>query len=262
VHADCWGTPDVAAWVVPGRRLRVLDYKFGHGFVDAYENWQLMAYAAGLLEALEPGGDVECIVELTVVQPRNYHRDGPVRTWTTTGGKLRTQINIMANACDEAAGPNPGMHVGPECKHCPAARACPQLQAAALDACDLAQKAIPLELPNAAAGLELQRVQRALKLLEARASGLEAQVVEAIKRGEQVPRWHLEAAEGRESWSIPLDEVKALGMLYGAPVTKEVPITPNQARKLGVVTDGFSQRPRGASKLVPDGNTAARVFGG
>lgn len=259
VHPLCFGTPDAWKWVVPRGRLRVLDLKFGHGFVEPYENWQLMAYAAGLIGE-EHGENI--IVELTIVQPRNYHRDGPIRTWTTTAVALRPYIDIMASACAQAEQANAPTHVGPECEFCPGRHACPTLQRAALNVADLTGQATPLSLTPSQAGAELRRLDRADELLKARRTGLQQQVLSALRQGVNVPHWHIEHGEGRENWVDPAQAL-VIGSLMGIPLSKPVePVTPAQARKLGVDVSGFTRRLTGQAQLVADDPLKARkVFG-
>lgn len=254
IHAEhCHGTPDVTT------QTRVLDYKYGYGFVDVFENWQLMAYAAATTATLSPGADIE----LVIVQPRSYHRDGPVRSWKLKVRDLDPYVERMREACAQAMSADGApTRTGPECKHCPARHACPRLQAEALDVADEVMSPMPLDLPVDAAARELHVLQRAAKLLEARMSGLEAQVSDACRRGQAVPYYHLEQTVGREQWAVPADQVIALGDALGVDVRAPKVLTPAQARKAGLPTDGFTDRPRGAAKLVPDGNRAARVFGG
>ena len=265
IHPQCFGTPDVVWWQAPRARLHVWDLKFGHAHVGAFENAQLAAYAAGLCSDLDGFEEQACAVHLHIVQPRNYHRDGPIRTWTTTAAALRTMWNLMAAAAEEALGPNPKARTGPECKYCPARHACPAIQTAALSVLDTVGAALPLDLPGAAAGAELRRLRYAGELLAARVSGLEAQVEDALRRGEQVAHWALEPSAGREAWTKPNAEILALGELYGLPISKTVPLTPKQARDKGLpaeVVKMYSARPPGPMKLVPDdGSAARRAFG-
>ena len=86
IHAQCWGTPDARGMVGMNERnwVEISDFKYGHGFVDVFENWQLMCYARGTLDEYGIDGQAEqsTTFMLSIVQPRNYHRDGPIRTWT------------------------------------------------------------------------------------------------------------------------------------------------------------------------------------
>lgn len=268
IHRECWGTPDAHHNVsrIEGRTwVHGADFKYGHGFVDVFENWQLMCYARGLLDEYGIDGQAEqsTTFVLSVVQPRNYHRDGPIRTWTVPAVELRGYWNRMTAACDEALGPDPSTHAGPECKHCTARHACPTLQAAALDAVDTAGTAVALDLPTDAAAHEKRRLDWAIQQLEARSSGLEQQLLDTLKRGQHVPHYHVEHGAGREVWNKPDAEVLTLGQLYGMNLGKPVePITPTQARKLGMSVAGFTTRGTGEAKLVPDSPfEAVKIFG-
>jgi len=260
VHPMCWGTPDAYKWRVPSARLHVADFKFGHGLVEVFENWQLMAYAIGLLEPVKhlPG----IIVHLTIVQPRCHHREGHVRTWSTTSGALRAYANIMASKAEAAMGATPATHTGPECMHCPGRHACTTLQRAGLMVCDVVGKTEPLSLTAEQAGQELRRLTYASNLLKARRTGLEQQVLSALRVGVRVSHWHIENGQGREHWKDP-GQALAMGSLLGLPLAKPpAPITPSQARKLGLDTAGFTERLTGEAKLVADDPIAARkVFG-
>lgn len=259
IHHNCRGKPDAYAWAIPRQRLHVAEYKFGHGYVDAFQNYQLMAYAAGMLDDVAPN----CIVHLTIVQPRNYDQDGHVRTWTTRAQDLQPHFDRMRDACLELEKPNAPLHVGPECKYCHARHNCVVLQRAAMDACDKAGTPSDLELPIEYAARELALLERASALLDARKSGLAEQVKAALVKGKNVPLWQLVPIKSREIWRASYAEVKALGEIVGINVTKDSLVTPTQARKMGLPADivtQFSVRPPGGLKLEPIGNKSAKIF--
>lgn len=161
VHDLVWGTPDVRLWVTHAATLYVWDYKFGHRIVEVFENAQLVDYVAGCIT--QAGLDDRGVsVVVRIVQPRAFHKDGPVREWKFNGADIRGLVNISSGAVHEALGPDPRARVGPECRDCRARHACPTLQRAALSACDLAGRAQALELPPAAAALEYRMLKRAL----------------------------------------------------------------------------------------------------
>lgn len=263
IHPKCWGTPDAIKWH-SARHLQVYDYKDGFGFVDEFENWQCIAYAAGALEhaQIPPANDNAIRVDITIVQPRAYGHK-PVRTWTTNAGDLRAHWNIAAAACEQALSDAPTLRVGPECKHCPARRACPAIQRAALEARDTAVQAVPLELTTAEAAEELRQLQYAQALLDARCSGLEAQLLAEARNGAQIPHYSIEFGSGRENWAVPAPAVIALGTLYGVDLQKPAVRTPKQARDAGVVVPaGLTKRDPGEAKLrLMKPHHAARIFG-
>ena len=268
-----WGTPDYRAWsrLNNGRLcLRVWDFKYGHGIVEAFENWQLIDYTAGLLDEAGIDGlqDQETVVDMVVIQPRAFHRDGPVRRWRVVASDLRPYINRLTNAAGEALSPNAKATPTPEgCENCLGRHACEGLQRAAYMAADKAQQYGALELSPHALGLELRALKRAQDLLAARVSGLEAQAVASIKAGRLVPFWVMESAPGRLAWTKPAPEIFALGEMLGLKLQKDPePITPTQAKAAakaakidGALFDAYAVRPAGAAKLVADDGTKARL---
>jgi len=269
VHAQNWGTPDAYAWV-QNFTLHVWDFKFGHGFVDVFENWQLIDYVAGILDAAtwmreSNIPDERVTVVMRIVQPRNYHRDGPVREWRVKASDLRAHFNILQGAADAALGPDPQLKTGDHCEYCPARHACPALQQAAYGVVQRTGAAVPFDLPPHALGLELRTLRDAAKLLDARITGLETQALELLKSGAVVPFWQIENAQGREAWTVPANEVIMLGQMVNLELAKPPEaITPAQARRAGLsaeLVDLYASRPS-ASKLAPLNEVKARqVFG-
>lgn len=267
-----WGTPDLRAWArLPDGRLLlfVWDFKYGHKIVEAFENWQLIDYTSGLLTEAGVNGltDQQTVVDLRVIQPRAFHRDGPVRSWRVMASDLRGYVNRLRNSADEATGGNPSARPDPDaCENCNARHACEALQREAYRAMETAYRAQSLDLDATALGLELRFIKRAKALLEARESGLEEQATARIKRGESVAWFAMESSPGRAVWTRPVDEVLALGQMVGQNFAKAPePITPTQAIKLAPqlekLVQAISTRPTGSAKLVPDdGTRARRVF--
>lgn len=264
IHAECWGTPDCWSYNPAARILDIWDYKYGHGKVEAFENFQLVAYFEGVFTELGLNGvdDQNLTVRFHVVQPRCYVVDGPVRTWTVTAAKLRALVIILRMQAGKALSPNPKCHVNPGCKHCTARRACTTLQQASAGACDVAGDAIPHDLPPYAVGAELRDIRRAQAILEARETGLAEQALILARQGENIPFFRVEQTSGREAWKVPPQEVIAVGLMLGKDIAKPpAPVTPAQARKAGIPPDlveVYSERKPGAVKLVPDSTQRMR----
>jgi len=269
IHEQNWGTSDYYA-IVEGPEevtLYLWDFKFGHRLVDVFENWQLINYAFGIAyEHIQHGGR-RVTIDMRIVQPRAFHRQGPVRSWRVDLGDLRGYVRRLATAAAAACEPNPKATPTPSgCKHCKGRHACEALQREAYQAADLAQEAQALDLPPQALGLELRTLARAQALLDARVSGLEAQAVAQIKWGDLVPFWALEPSQGRKAWTASSDAVLAMGQLWGVDLAKPPEaITPTQAVKAGVpkdLIDAYSARQPGAVKLTADnGDKARQIFG-
>jgi len=266
VHPECWGTPD--AWI--GNHavgLHVFDYKFGHRYVEVFENWQLIAYASGALDSMSFNGSgipPDFKIHMTIVQPRSYHPAGHVNTWTVTYEQLKSYIEQLRVAEFTAMQPTAPCNPNPECSFCSARHACTALRQSALTAVDISTLNTPDELTNESLGSELRYLKRAHKLLDARITGLEEQALAKLKSGERVPDFRLEQSSGRTRWKTPEEEVVILGQLYGVDLAKPLTaITPNQAEKKGIpraLINQMTETPRGALKLVED-NTR-KIFGG
>jgi len=102
----------------------VKDFKYGAGVaVDVDYNPQEMYYAFGVLRrGMAP--DVEN-VELTIVQPRGFHPDGPIRRWETTAEYLHYwgEHDLRSAMCNT----DTDLVAGEHCRFCPAKLVCPLL---------------------------------------------------------------------------------------------------------------------------------------
>lgn len=272
IHAQCWGTPDLSEYLPDQWCIEILDYKFGHKFVDEFENDQGIAYSAGLLEeldkTLDKGSgliDQSLKINFTVIQPRCFYKGSSVRTWSFMAHELRTHINLLATAAAKALEPNPVAITNAECGYCPGRHTCPALQQAAYSDAEFAVMSAPVELSPTAASLELKMLQRAQDRLDARVEGLREAVLAMARQGHRVP-WHkVTQGDARTIWTHPPEDVIAVGQLMGVDIAKPGVLTPKQAAKAGIddtVIKAYSITPPGAFKLEPDSPAdARRVFG-
>lgn len=256
LHDKNWGTPD--AWLrTADGRVVLWDYKFGHKRVDAEGNWQALDYLASIMD----GKPAPC--EVRIVQPRNYEPGGPVRVWRPTEQELLdgwAQLKASAHQC-MLKGRN--ATVGGQCEHCPGRHACIPLQEASMSLIDMASRPATVSEPAGyQAGDELVWITRAVALLEARRSGLEAQVIAAYRRGDRSTGWVVQRTAGRRVWEANEDVVKGLGMMFGVEVTKPPKlVTPNQAIKAGLPEDTvmpLTKQQTGSEKLVQETKSTAR----
>lgn len=262
-----WGTPDLWAYSTTKKVLEVIDGKYGHKYVDHFENWQCLDYAIGILDEITGGNAIyasDIVINITIVQPRCYYGGKPVRTWTLTGGELRAYCNILENAANLALVDNPVAKTNSECCYCPGRHACLALQKASYSDAEFSTVSTPLELSPQAAGLELRMLERSAERLEARITGLREVVMRELQSGKSVPLWGLEQTFGREKWLKADQEIIAMGDLMKVDLRKVNVVTPKQAVKLGMppdVVNGFKFVPKGQVKLIKvNTNDAMRVF--
>lgn len=251
IHPECWGTLDY--YMVIHGAIHLLEYKFGHRYVEVFENPQLAEYLSALLDLLN--FDDSRPVTFHIVQPRYFGAAGPVRSWEFVASDMRALWNKLSAAEVEAEHATPLHTVGPECRDCKARAACPTLQRAAAEAIAESSRLTPFDLPPDAVGVELRYLQAAADRLKARISGLQAQAMQFMQEGHQVPHWQLTRGQSRLKWNRPIDEVIQLGDLFGKDLRKpRDAITPTQAKKLGIdeaVISAYAERQPGALSLEP-----------
>lgn len=194
VHAQMFGSVDFAALVAPGDiaiddskgaatngYLDVTDLKGGEGIVvDPEDNAQMKYYAFMLLATKFTDLDDDFPVRLTIVQPRAFSVEGPVREWWTTVGDIkawvvRDLLPAMHSTDDE-------LQAGKWCRFCPAKLICPLMNSLWRAAGDYDPKAIPV-LNDQTLGLSYQKVEAVKFYLKA----LEDEVFRRLNAGKVVP---------------------------------------------------------------------------
>lgn len=284
---QCWGEPD--GWTYDGieQTLHVPDYKYGFDLVEVFENWQVIAYAIGLLDMLDLDDQVTK-VRMSIVQPRAFHPRGSVRVWETLGSNLRAYANIAHGAAIRAL-PTEGQGgslikaetvAGPHCMtlHCPARGVCPTLDRAASHVAEWTRDSeSPLEMTADAIGTQLTIFKAAKEVIDARCSGLAAQAEQLIRMGHRVRGFTMESGGAPLKWNpeTTVDDVLGLGVLNNKDMRKplaepnsrnSVVITPTQAVKAGISKDMVkvyaSPTPSALKLVADDGSEARKAFGG
>jgi hypothetical protein len=269
IHPECWGTRDVRAWVPHLQTLFLFDYKYGHGYVEVLENPQLIEYLSGDVTQLWPydtHDDTQIKFAACIIQPRGYFPEGPVRWWRGMLADLRPLFNY-ASSCEYASmAPDAPTVAGPEqCKDCRARTRCVTNLRTNSHLMDMAGEATLFEPTLHHIGGELAQLVQARKMIDARVSGLEEQALQALASGKRVPGWQIDFVKPRERWAQPVDDVIAMGQLFGKDLAKPAEaVTPAQARSAGidkVIIEQYSYRPPGEAKLVPlNPNDARKEF--
>lgn len=258
IPADCsviypgmTGTPD--CWAYKPGHLRVMDLKYGFGFVEVFHNYQLTIYALAIGELLKLPDDTK--VELIIVQPRAWSVEGDVRRWFTTLGELRVVKLQLQHAAMMAMAPNPVGTAGMWCIDCAGRLDCETFVRNTGPLIDFGHSAHRVNPTPDQVAEELRFVMSALALLDARKEALHTMLDHHQRRGGITRHFRMAPTTGRESWK-PGMERAAINMAreyFKVDITK--PITPKQARaKLpSHVVNAFVDQPKTAMKLVPIG---------
>ncbi len=256
IHEDMFGTCDAFLVDVGSQRITVWDFKYGMSPVEAFENWQLLAYVYGVasyMAAHDTSATPEWTVDMRIVQPRAFHADGPIRSWSSTLGELQPYFEQLKTAASETQGPKATCRTGTRCKYCPARHACKALQQDAASAAEYAGTPTPQLITGEALSVELTILTDAARAINDRLSGLTEQATQSLKGGDRVPGWEIKRTKGREKWTDTDTALMMAGAL-GVDITKPAFLTPNQARNAGLSADvvaSCSERGEGKAELKP-----------
>lgn len=270
IHEKNGGRIDCSLWSPAKGVLWIFDFKFGRRVVEHIDNYQLAQYGIGKLDEITDGNgllDQMITVKMTIVQPRAFHPEGIIRTWTVQGSDLRGHANLLRYQAGKSQEINPPTKAGPHCYRCKAARDCLTLQQAAADVADCVQTLQLHNLSPADRGYELGYLDRAADILNARKDALESEVLTQAQNGNPTPGWGTDTGRGSKVWVKPKDEVVALGDLMGVDLRKPMDvITPTQAineKKVDAdVINTYSKTTPGKLRLVRCNETiAGRMFG-
>lgn len=106
--------------------LDVTDLKGGAGIeVDPVENAQMKYYAFMLIHTHYAHLDDDFPVRLTIVQPRCWSYDGPIRDWWTTVGEIKAWV--VRELLPAMHSTDTDLQPGKWCRFCPAKIVCPML---------------------------------------------------------------------------------------------------------------------------------------
>jgi hypothetical protein len=260
IASGCFGTVDFYLFDYDTETLHVADYKFGHRYVEVFENWQLIEYAAGLLQKFKATQ-----VVFYIIQPRSYGHQ-PVRTWGVDLATLETYFDRLREAERLAMSPDAPFQPSGECMYCSGRHVCPALAIASEEAVIVATEPKLKELTSVELGAELQKLKKHQTLLDARITGLEEEALFQLRKGQSVPPFRVDFVQGRERWKLDPLALEAAGRIFNVELMKKMPITPNQAIKAGCPENWVKQMVEsvsGAAKLVmDDGKAARKAFGG
>lgn len=257
VHPESFGTPDAYGYDSSGKMLYIYDYKYGYLSIEAFENWQCVNYAAGLLTP-----DVTHVI-ITIVQPRAIHPDGHIRTWKVSRDDLMpyiARLNMMARVAMNPA--EQYIKSGDHCRYCESLTTCPAASMAAASWYEFIMGPMQHELTPEQKAIEVTMLRRAAKAVEYRLNAIEEEVIHNIKSGIDVPGYSLRQCFGHLSWDLSDEEITAVGDCLDVDLRKPAAITPTQAMKLidSDVIKQYASKKQTGFKLEP--SNARKIFGG
>lgn len=247
------GTPD-ALYVGADGHAHIWDLKYGYGIVEAPGNWQLACYMVGLFTK-HPN-----LVSVTgvIVQPRPFHPDGRVRSWTVSNAEVVLLRHQLAMAAQATQSPAAQTVSGQHCNYCRALHVCEAARRAAMNGVDVALQSQAVDMPPDGLAGELRTLRRAVNAIKLRLDSIEAHATAEIDLGVIIPGFELDRSFGRRRW-VNDEVVTVLEAITGQELTQRTPMSPAATERAGVDTTlvaQFTTTPETGRKLVERDNGA------
>lgn len=233
---EAFGTLDAS--ILDGTTLHVLDAKFGRRHVDAFENYQMLLYAIGMVGALQALGEEIDEIVLHIMQPRTTGSNEP---WSLTIDELHEWAQQFKNAAERVQFARESFDIdsrewraaylfpSPEaCQWCPVKATCPMLREIADDAADLARSADVSEFDEDTLASALHM----LPLLEQFTKAVHEEGLARLGAGKAIPGYKLITGRaGNRKWKDE-DAVGKFLIEHGIDNPNQPPkvMTPTQAQ--------------------------------
>lgn len=252
VYPGLFGTCDAWVYDAIGSTLHIVDYKHGQGLaVEVENNKQLRYYALGALLKLKlPVSEVQ----MTIVQPRAFHPDGPIRSWKIPVIELLDFTADLIEAAEATQDPNAKLVSGDHCRFCPAAPTCPELHETAIKT---AQEEFSPTLSYSPE--KLADVLSKIPAIQAWCKSVEMFAYNEAQHGREIPGFKLVPKKTHRKWKDIEDlDTKLLlevGLSYDDVFEKKMK-TPAQVESLldkegKKLLEAFTFKPDGGTNLVP-----------
>lgn len=126
-HPLFYGTLDRAIVIPSQKKIKMRDFKYGQGvMVEVEHNPQLMYYTYGLLIDLVRDYNLDgWTCDLSIIQPRGFHTDGPVRSWSIDAEYITDWAESTLLPAMDVAQAEQHLDAGNWCRFCPAKLVCP-----------------------------------------------------------------------------------------------------------------------------------------
>ena len=244
--------------------IEVIDYKHGIGIVvEVEDNPQAMYYALGMVLEADLGMCSSSPVVITIVQPRIPHRDGLVRSDTTTGTALLDWSDSLVQAAQRTID-EPKTYVPGEkqCRFCKAAPICSDLKDYAVTTAY--EEFGPLPAPELLTVKEMAQILDRSGTIKVWVSAIERHCHAEAEMGRVPPGYKLVQKRANKKWLPGHDRKYALpmGTLFGTDereLTKVV--TPAQFIKTtGLDPSDHYEQVSSGTNLVQEGEYGVPVI--
>lgn len=237
----------VDAYRVGADTIDIADLKYGWRLVEAYPNFQMISYAIALRQLFPH----VTTYRLTIIQPRPYHREGPIRTHVMSASDVDDYALRIAQVIERRDADT--LKTGNHCRYCRAYPTCSAVTAATFNAVDVTARTATDDMSPAELAQTVTDLRRAKELIEEKLNVTEEQAVSKIGDGVYVPGYTVKPSLGNYAWSKGLD-ASSIQAATGIDPRSDKLITPAQLKKRGANEDivkALTYRPNLGFKLVP-----------
>ncbi|MCP4488969.1 MAG: DUF2800 domain-containing protein [Gammaproteobacteria bacterium] len=265
VTEDCWGTLDAMLW--NDEWLLIDDLKMGKGVIVEADTPQMKVYAVGAMKWLQvEHGLIPQKIKTVIIQPRTVN---PIRPAEYDRAELiewykKTLMPTMEAVKNGAVKCVPGET---QCRWCPAGVCTAQADFAIREASqafkpfteqDTPEVPIPTESPTLDFGA-MAKLKKSFKFIEDWMKTINAKVMEAALKGEQIPGFKL--VEGRSNRKWKVDESRIIRLLTShniEPHEKTLKTGPAVEKEMGkkkakaIKLENYMHKPPGSPTLADE----------
>ena len=290
VYPGMFGSND-AALFIPGVYLDVGDYKHGRGkVVKIQNNSQIKYYGLGALRKLcKDEFEEPETIDTFIVQPRAYHKDGPVRTASYSNSQITLDFRReLVAAAKETEREDAALKAGDWCFFCPGKTRCPLMtqkihDAAAASMLDLSEEElglVPVSPPKVVAASEhvahavrtitsdpeaIGAYLRFLPVLHAVEKEVKLIATEMMKNKVMIPGQDLVYGDKHRIWddeSLLVEDMRKAGFEHNQIYETKVK-SPSQMEKLGKaaksIIDKHAVKPQGEITIADESDKRQKV---
>ena len=202
--------------------LHVVDYKHGKGVaVDAYENIQGLNYALGAANRYDnyPWDKIQ----ITIVQPRAFHKDGVIRSWTLDREDLFDWKLEFAEIAERTRSEYPEFAVSSNCRFCKAVFGCKAHANFVEEVTKMSfenPSSEPIDYNMLSDDEILDLVFEKIPLIEKWCQSVKDYAQKRAEEKNPLPGSKLVQTRERRMWANPADAEQQLGSIDGAYVRK------------------------------------------
>lgn len=180
--------------ILQGRRLDVIDYKYGQGVpVSAVNNSQMRLYALGALNDFGVVYDIEEVV-MHIFQPRLNN----VSSERLSVEELRAWGEEVKPRAAQAAKGEGDMSAGEHCRFCPHAGRCPALAASCSERIELHGELVSVSTLQP---WQIADILKAEPMISSWLKAVKDRALSALLNGEEIPGYKVVEGRGSREWT-------------------------------------------------------------